>query len=477
MGKLKISENLFLEVAELNRFQKFITEDGYKLALKSMVKKFGIVQNTDNTFFKVTKKSNDTILINAGIAFDPDFNAIRKEEDTELRVSNTGVKRWIILSYATTYIENGTVSVSVDGSLSGINTKFLEVLRGQPNFPTKVKFESDLNNREYEVVSVSSDNRAILSGSFVAESDMKYSVVGTFTPGFNPKEDDKEIYEYDSFNIKVVDSNGVPVISDNEFIIASIEFDDASVMTVNDERSNFIFNGKENTNTDNKSSENKLVSLLQASLIGGVDSVRAKAADIELILEHGYAVTSYDWNITPDYNIFKISAGSSNFLNNDSVPNGFFNGWILLNRVNMKFVMIERNEGRNLYISVMNPDITKGKEYDFVIIPKFSEIEYEVTLSSNVARPTCPFYFRNSVANIYSRFRFYATFPSFGGKDKVSVKIRYRFIDESGEKYPFYELSVARFTNVNGDRETLANSSFEINMKDIEPQEEKRNYS
>ena len=33
MSKLKISENLFLEVAELNRLVRFLGDDGYRLIL------------------------------------------------------------------------------------------------------------------------------------------------------------------------------------------------------------------------------------------------------------------------------------------------------------------------------------------------------------------------------------------------------------------------------------------------------------
>ena len=475
MSKLKISENLFLDVAELNRMTKFLSDDGYKLALKSIIKKFGIVPNTDNTYFKVTKVSGNTIQINSGLAYDSDFEAIRLSENIQLNVTNTGSKRWIILTRAVTNNEVGTVTVSVDGTMSGIGTKFTEVLRGQPNFPTKVKFESSTNNGEYEVVSVKSDTEAILSGSFVNESNLKYAVVGTFTPGYQVPSENKMIYEYDSYSIETIDSTEAPIVDSNHFILASVEFDSLGVMSVNDERASYMFN-QEYSETSENTGENKLVSLLAATLVGGVDSVRAKAADIELILEHGYSVNSYEWNITADYNIFKITSGTCNFIGSKAIPDGMFNHWILLNRANMKYVEVERSVGNQLYISTMNSDITKGSN-DFVVVPKFSEVEYEVTLSSNVSIPSVPFYFKNSISNVFTRARFYSVFPSFGGNDNVTVKIRYRFIDDTGKKYPFYELSVAPFVNINGETETLAESDFVINMSAIEPEAEKRNYS
>ena len=40
MAKLKLSENLFLEVAELNRFRQFIEDDGWKRVIKSIIKSY-----------------------------------------------------------------------------------------------------------------------------------------------------------------------------------------------------------------------------------------------------------------------------------------------------------------------------------------------------------------------------------------------------------------------------------------------------
>lgn len=141
-----------------------------------MTKNYGIVQNASNSYFKVTSKSgsNTVVIVNAGLAFDSNMDGIVMEKDTELTVTNTGENRWVILSRAVTNVEKGTVSVNTDGSLSGIGTEFTKILRGQPNFPVKVKFESTQNNGEYEVVSVSSDTSALLSG-FIHVNNRVYS--------------------------------------------------------------------------------------------------------------------------------------------------------------------------------------------------------------------------------------------------------------------------------------------------------------
>ena len=103
MSKLKISENLFLEVAELNRLVKFISDDGYKKVLKSIIKNYGIVENENNTYFKLSAVSTGVIKVNAGIAFNSNLDAIVMSEDQNLNISDSGLNRWIILSRATSH--------------------------------------------------------------------------------------------------------------------------------------------------------------------------------------------------------------------------------------------------------------------------------------------------------------------------------------------------------------------------------------
>lgn len=476
MSKLKISENLFLETAELNRLVKFLTDDGYKRIFKSMVRNYGIVRNTGNTYFKVTQKSTGIVTINSGLAFDSNLDAIVMKDDLDLAVADTGTNRWLILSRAIHNWEDGTVSITTDGTLTGVGTHFTEILRGQPNFPTKVKFNSANNAGEYEVVSVTSDTQAVLSGSFAAESGKQFSVIGTFTPGFVPDSANKQIYEFDGYSIRIQDSASRPAVMDSEFILACVYYD-SEVMRVVDERVYCMFNEVYNQDTET-SGASPLTSLLQATVISGIDSWKAKSCDIEMILEHGYKVTSYQFNATATQNVFQIISGSCNFLGDSAIPDGIFNGWMLLNRTNMKYSIINSNVGNNLYISDLDAEIISTTlTNDFIVVPNFAEIEYEVTMNGGVIRPAVPFYFRESIANLFSRIRVYALFPSFGGIDNVTFTLRYRFIDDSGNKYAFQKLAVAAFTNTEGVQETLANSAFSVNISAIEPEAEEKNYS
>lgn len=482
MSRLKFSSNLFLEVNELQRFNKFLEEDGWKRAMKAISKNFGIVENASNSYFKVTPRagSNSVIVINAGIAFDSNMDAIVMTEDLELSVGNTGSNRWVILSRAVTNEEQGTVSINSDGSLSGIGTEFTKVLRGQPNFPVKVKFNSTSNNGEYEVVSVTSDTSALLSGSFVNQSNIKYSVVGTFTPGFQPTEDNKMIYEYDSYNIEVVDSEDRPAVSEDEFILAMISFDASGSMNVSDERIRYMFNNPYTQSDESDNSTDPLVSLLSTGVVGGIHAVGSAAAEFELIMEHGYTVTRHKLLTTSTSNTFNIISGQSNFLGTGNIPDGMFRGWLLVNRANMKYALIDDNSNKSLYISNLDTSIILDSGNDFIIVPNCNEIEYEVTVSNNVDRPNIPFYFRSSIWNLYTRAKVHAFYPSNDVENfdnQVTITIKYRLMDNSGNQQPFSNLAIAQFENVNGQTETLSESSFVVDLTTIEPEAKQRNYS
>ena len=482
MSRLKFSSNLFLEVNELQRFNKFLEEDGWKRAMKAISKNFGIVENASNSYFKVTARSgsNSVIVINAGIAFDSNMDAIVMTDDLELSVGNTGSNRWVILSRAVTNEEQGTVSINSDGSLSGIGTEFTKVLRGQPNFPVKVKFNSTSNNGEYEVVSVTSDTSALLSGSFVNQSNIKYSVVGTFTPGFQPTEDNKMIYEYDSYNIEVVDSEDRPAVSGDEFILAMISFDASGSMNVSDERIRYMFNNPYTQSDESDNSTDPLVSLLSTGVVGGIHAVGSAAAEFELIMEHGYTVTRHELLTTSTSNTFNIISGQSNFLGTGNIPDGMFRGWLLVNRANMKYALIDDNSNKSLYISNLDTSIILDSGNDFIIVPNCNEIEYEVTVSNNVDRPNIPFYFRSSIWNLYTRAKVHAFYPSNDVENfdnQVTIIIKYRLMDNSGNQKPFSNLAIAQFENVNGQTETLSESSFVVDLTTIEPEAKQRNYS
>ena len=479
MSKLVLSENLFLEVAELKRMNKFLKEDGYIRLVKSIIKSAGIVQDSTNSYFKVTAQSGarNLVMVNAGLAFDTSLEGIVLKEATTLSIDNNGMNHWIVLSRATTNYEDGTVAINADGSIVGTSTKFLDVLRGQPNFPVKVKFNSSNNTGEYEVVSVTNDTNAALSGSFTQESGLKYSVIGCFTPGFVPLSENKNIYEYDSCSLRVVDSEDRPSVTEDEFILAMVSFDATGSMNISDERIYYMFNNPYNQNgSDTVTASNPLASLISVKNVG----ICGKSAEFEMVIEHGYQISKFELVQTTSSNVFNILQGSCNYLGTGDIPNGMFEGWLLLNRKNMKYAEVSTNENKSLYVPVFDTSMIEDEGNDFIVIPNFLNIEFMVKLSNNVDYPQYASYELKSIPNVVNRIRFQMYFPSLKVgtyEDNVTVTVKYRMIDRTGKKYPYNNLAIAQFDNVNGYSETLSASSYVVDIKALEPEETLRNYS
>lgn len=378
MSRLNISENLFLDVNELNHLVRFIKEEGYKRLFKQIVKKYGVVRNTANNNFLVTKVDDTHVSVHSGIAFDENLNAILLNENLTIELAS-GIEHYICIRYAESHIEEGVVSISPNGDLVGIGTKFTDVLRGQPNFPTKVKFESGVNVYEYEVVSVLSDTNAILSGDFVSESNLKYSVVGTFTPGALISEDKVQIYSYDSCEIFIVDGDTltVPTLDDNEYFIAKITYS-GNELLVTDFRSRNIFKI-----TGGNSSEPSLQFITTPYVnVGVVNPTSVEriympsgtniVSSIEFLIEFSYFIQSFSIS----GNTFTINSGSSyKYETIGSVPNGTFNGSMLYNKTTGSKVLItEFNAG----VCTLNSEIQVSQNDEIYIIPNANEIEIEI---------------------------------------------------------------------------------------------------
>lgn len=479
MSRLKLSSNLFLEVRELEKFKEFLKEDGYARIIKSLVSRPGIVKNASNTYFKVTQKLDLTnnIVVNEGLAFDSNLEAIVSDSAVVRPIVDTTKKWWVILSRAVSNYEQGTVNISPNGVLTGAGTSFTKVLRGQPNFPTKIRLNSATNNKDYEVVSVNSDDSAVVAGNFNAEAEngLKYSVIGTFTPGFLVNENDKCIYEYDSSYISIIDSDTVPSVADDNFILASIEFVN-NKMVITDKRQDYMFNYE---NKESYFSTNPLTSLLRME--------RTEDKRIELVLEHGFSISTYSLTVTASDNKFTITSGGCNFLGDLTttnsvpsyvIPTGMFNGWTLLNRKNMESVIIDNNVGNDLFVSIMNDALIESANNDFVILPGCSEIEYQIKfLKRNSVDPTIwgksdySIYKRLSAQNIFNRLDIPVRYG------ETEIELSYRMINErNDQKTKFNPLAIAQFDNIiSGLKETLSGSSFIINV--VTPIELQRNYS
>lgn len=250
MSSVKINNDLFLGKEELNRFRQFLDESGYRRFIGLMTKSFGVVKNfRDGSFdsFKVeTGASGQIKILGNSFAVDENLNLIHNPTDINFNIPNDSSWYWVKINHTKTNLEQGTVSLASDGSLSGVNTKFSEVLRGSPNYPSRLRLYSIDSNGFYtqfegeaEVVSVLSDTSAFIhlySGSL--PGTMRYSVVGTFTPSIVVPEGSKMIFEYDYVTIELVPEiteDVPPVKNTDEYYIARVK-NSGGTVTINDKR-------------------------------------------------------------------------------------------------------------------------------------------------------------------------------------------------------------------------------------------------
>lgn len=443
MGKLKFSSDLFLEVNELKRLVYFLKDDGYLKLVKSIISSYGIVNNVQNSSFKVRGKLNSTseVIIEPGLAYDSELNSIELDEEKELALPEGDVLKWIVLSYDTHNREVGKVSIKSDGTLTGVNTKFTEVLRGRTKFPTKVKLGSTINTDDYEVLSVNSDTNVTLAGTFADEENLDYAVVGCFTPGFLPTDENKLIYEYDSSKIEIIESETEPEVDSNHFILASVAVVGSSLSIV-DYRSEHIFNSNSFTE-QTRLSQNPIMSMLACNNIG--------YGRIELSLEHGYTISSYNVSEENDIPILRIVTGSCNFLGDGDIADGFFNGWLLLNRKNMKKLLINRNTNKTLYVNTLGSDFLESAGNDLVIVPNFAIIETEVTVNDK------KYYFRQSSENA----KYFVVVPINSGNNVVTLKYR---MSTENDSTPYGNFSISNYTNISGELVSLIDSTFNVNL-------------
>lgn len=253
MSKININRNIFLEKEELLRLQKFLGElNIVNQVMLDNTSNWGIVRtvfNSESPDFKVEVGTNiGTIKIaSESKAVDKNKNLIYQVPIDNISIPNNSNYYWVKISHKYNYTEEGEVSINTDGTVTGVNTKFFEVLRGQSTeVPVKIKFYKDsglVNTSIYEIVSVDSDTSLLLSGtSFTAESGLKYIVIGS-TPIGEVLTDDQKVglYWYDSCNIELIpeETLGEPPVTDylvdEDFYIARVR-NVSNIISIEDKR-------------------------------------------------------------------------------------------------------------------------------------------------------------------------------------------------------------------------------------------------
>lgn len=320
MSKLHFSENLFVDNLELRKLSSFIFEDGWEEMIKNKIGSFGVLKNTkidpDFTNFKITQgnflSGNPTIVVDNGTAVGYDsvldnIDVIKNNWNNPIIFPNNGKYHWIKIEAEENLCESGIVSVDTSGNLVGVGTKFEEVLRGQPNFPQKVRFyridptdnytklPSIMNDLEYTVSQVIDDQNVILQGSFNNEANLYFEVVGTFTPGYIPSVADKGIYRYDGCKISIIEevsATGFPLKPfhsvGQEFCIYRIKYDSGQ-MIIEDYR-NELF--KLDSEFDIEYVSNDLVPHIGLTKVNFMPGVTKEINDATV--EWGFRSSSYD---------------------------------------------------------------------------------------------------------------------------------------------------------------------------------------
>jgi hypothetical protein len=401
MSNIKFSQDLFLEKQELNRFKKFIFEDGFKQNLLLNTVTFGLLKGHNlpsginieaKDDFKVDNvgSSSNTVNINPGRAINKNGNIISLNDSLSLDIPNTGLWYWLKIKHRVVNTEIGTVSIDVNGNLSGSGTKFTEVLRGQPNFPVKIKFANSelnsnaiLNTLEYEVIDVVDDSTAIIAGDFLAQNDIKYIVVGTFTPGYIPTNSEKFIYEYDDVEITIVPEDTLaPTIApskidDEEFWIARLRTAGLNV-EIQDKRTEFWTTkaGYEITLIDN--TPNPLI---------GVESVKwdvntGPRDKNEVNIFWGYR--SNNWSVDTTQNLITINSGLGGILKENDLTNftnNDFDGWRLYVKSGKYFkITSSTKSGTQLNLRLDYLDFKEFVQNEFItIVPDVEEIEIKAS--------------------------------------------------------------------------------------------------
>jgi len=253
MSKLNINRNTFLEREELLRFQKFVLNSPVNKAFLANTLSWGIVGTSSGTGtpedFKIESgTSSGTIkMLKDSVAITESGLLIEKLAFDNLSAPSDGNWHWVKIGHKYSNIEEGTLSINANGYLTGTNTKFTEVLRGQSTeVPVKIKFVDSSNNTStYEVVNVDDDVNALLAGdSFTAESNLRYIVIGSIPLGDTvTSQQDQGLYFYDDCEITFVqetiaDTEPGGKVENEEFWLARVR-NISGTVTVEDKREEY----------------------------------------------------------------------------------------------------------------------------------------------------------------------------------------------------------------------------------------------
>lgn len=403
MSRINFVPNVFLESQELTKFQKFIFENGYEQQIKNQTIQYGVVKNElldpdfENFLIKDGGEIGGLKALEVGNGFiiakensTDEIKFVRNRLFNKFLIPSDGNWYWIKVSPLKRKIELGKVSIDEQGNLIGTGTKFLESLRGQPNFPSKIRFfkieESDyltfnpssLNSNEYEVLEVVNDEEAIIQGSFSNETELYYEIIGTFTAGYIVPENDKGVFRYDDCLLEIIEEtsiDGTPLKptyeSGEEFLICRFKYDEVNGLEIQDYRYEIY-----------KSKSDYELEYISDTPLRNIGVVRSRFDNINTVRTHslieiewGFFASSY--TIDESERKISINGGSGGvFKTPNDFVSGDFDGWNLLVLGNTK-----TNYNDNFYSKIeklfkVRNSTKNGTSID-LFIEQFSSIDFK----------------------------------------------------------------------------------------------------
>lgn len=395
---LKISSNIFLGSAELEYFKKSLQEEGYKALVKQVITSYGVVRNPLEegfTSLKPIMSGSGQVTIKSGVAIDTNLNIIKVGNDQidALTVPSDGIKRFVTIKYRKTILEEGTVNVQADGTITGTGTKFTETLRGQGNFPAKVIFYTPNNSTaditsvegtEYEIQAVQNDTLASINaaqGTIQTGTNLKYVVVGSFTPGIAVPKEDKFPFQSDGYVIRLKMSEKLEA---NEYLLASVTFNGTTTQ-VEDRRQDNLFSTWD-ADLRKISAKNPVIGVESIKFDSGISDGSKNYARV------GWGLTSPNGNwsanaLEQSITVNQLSGGvvkSIQQLVSSNISANSFEGWRIVFQGTGQVQKIKKSSYINGNL-VLNIDYNSSypTEGDVLLVPDSNFTQIKVSSSDN----------------------------------------------------------------------------------------------
>lgn len=410
MAFLNFATNRLLGTQEMNRFLKFIEEDGFRKLNNIDVGAYGIVRQTSDTNFNSFKVEGGTNtatikIANESFAINSDGNIITQSAFDNLALPANDVWYWIKISHSFSAIEKGTIDISTTGVVTGTNTEFTKIFRGGKKF-SKISFSASSNTGEYQVLEVVSDTEMTLSGNFVAETGIKFRNIGTFANNITVSNDDKYIFQYDSCDINFISetiTNTAPTkIDDLEFFIARVQYNSTSETLLIEDKREEIYSSKA------FSEFSEFDSYFSNTMpITGVEQVTwnfDESPKHENIVRIGWGFRSSSYTIDPKLRQITVNSGSGGVMRStDDFVTGDFDGYRVYSSLLGTYYKITTSvkSGSSIILNVPGLIADKFLLSSLTIVPDADYVDFTfspfttISAQSKVTRKqiTCPIYF------------------------------------------------------------------------------------